>query len=70
MTQNLRFYTSAYGLRGKARIDWALETFALADYAGADSGELLLGYKQCLAFAVALMHPACREAWTICWPRL
>ena len=57
--QNLRFFAGAYGLSGKrhkARIDWALETFALADYADANSGELPLGYKQRLAFAAALMH--------------
>jgi len=57
--QNLRFFASAYGLRGgdrNRRIARALETFGLAPYSGANAGELPLGYKQRLAFAVALMH--------------
>jgi len=59
VAQNLRFYASAYGLRGRrhrTRIDWALETFALTEYTDANSGQLPLGYKQRLAFAAALMH--------------
>jgi ABC-2 type transport system ATP-binding protein len=59
VAQNLRFYASAYGLRGhrrRSRIDWALETFALTEYTDANSGQLPLGYKQRLAFAAALMH--------------
>ena len=57
--QNLRFFARAYGLdrkRSKQRIHWALETFELADYANATSGDLPLGYKQRLAMAAALMH--------------
>jgi len=57
--QNLRFFAGAYGLRrgrGRARIAWALETFGLADYTGANAGDLPLGYKQRLAFAASLMH--------------
>ena len=57
--QNLRFFSSAYGLRGARRsrqIDWALTTFHLQPYAAADSQTLPLGYKQRLALAVALMH--------------
>ena len=57
--QNLRFFASAYGLRGVARRDrirWALEGFDLAHYAAMASGDLALGYKQRLAMAAALMH--------------
>ncbi len=57
--QNLRFFASAYGLskaRSKARIDWALDTFALTDYADVSSSQLPLGFKQRLALAAALMH--------------
>ncbi len=59
VAQNLRFFASAYGLQGKTReqrIRWALETFALQRYADSNSGELSLGHRQRLAFAVALMH--------------
>jgi len=57
--QNLRFFSSAYGLRGaqqKQRLAWALETFELSPYRNANADDLPLGYKQRLAFAVALMH--------------
>lgn len=57
--QNLKFFSSAYGLRGKhqqQRIQWALDTFELADYQSANAGELPLGYKQRMSFAAALMH--------------
>ena len=57
--QNLKFFSSAYGLRKKAqqdRIDWALETFELQDYQDTNAGNLPLGYKQRLSFAAALMH--------------
>jgi len=57
--QNLRFFSSAYGLTGarrRDRIEWALATFALAPYAAAESQSLPLGFKQRLALAVALMH--------------
>ncbi len=57
--QNLRFFSSAYGLRGKRqrqRIGWALESFDLSGLKDARSGTLPLGYKQRLALAVALMH--------------
>ena len=59
VAQNLRFFSSAYGLWGKqqrARIDWALTTFELASYRNANAGDLPLGYKQRLSFAAALMH--------------
>ncbi len=59
VTQNLRFFASAYGLRGarrRARLHWALETFELGEYAGRAASELSLGHRQRLAFAAALMH--------------
>ena len=57
--QNLRFFASAYGLSGKtrrARIDLALDEFALRPFAEANGGDLPLGYKQRLALACAIMH--------------
>ncbi len=57
--QNLKFFSSAYGLRKEAqqdRIDWALETFELQEYQDTNAGNLPLGYKQRLSFAAALMH--------------
>ncbi|MHB1214537.1 MAG: ATP-binding cassette domain-containing protein [Thiobacillus sp.] len=59
VAENLRFFSSAYGLfgrRGARRIDWALEEFALAPIANSVSADLSLGYKQRLALACALMH--------------
>ncbi|MGD9949519.1 MAG: ATP-binding cassette domain-containing protein [Desulfobulbus sp.] len=57
--QNLKFFSSAYGLRGSKRrhqIDWALDTFDLSEFAATESQSLPLGFKQRLALAVALMH--------------
>ncbi len=57
--QNLRFFASAYGLRGRRqqqRVDWAVDTFELADYRDVNAGGLPLGFKQRLSFAAALMH--------------
>jgi len=57
--QNLRFFSSAYGLQGKqqkARLEWALTTFELESFCNANAGDLPLGYKQRLSFAAALMH--------------
>ena len=57
--ENLKFFASSYGLdRGqrRQRIDWALQTFEMAEYADSSSGELPLGYKQRLAMAAALLH--------------
>jgi len=59
VAENLRFFSSVYGLSGKrgaGRIAWALEEFELADIAGLTSGDLSLGYKQRLALACSLMH--------------
>ncbi len=57
--QNLKFFSSAYGLKGTKRqeqINWALDTFELRPFAGSDSQGLPLGFKQRLSLAVALMH--------------
>tara|TARA_R110001592_G_scaffold363372_2_gene686267 strand:+ start:139969 stop:141720 length:1752 start_codon:yes stop_codon:yes gene_type:complete len=57
--QNLRFFSSAYGLWGKqqkARLEWALNTFELASFRDDNAGDLPLGFKQRLSFAAALMH--------------
>ena len=57
--ENLRFFASAYGLRGsrqRNRIAWALEQFELAPMARTESGRLPGGYKQRLAMAAALLH--------------
>jgi ABC-2 type transport system ATP-binding protein len=59
VAENLSFFASTYGLDGNARarrIRWALDTFELAPYIDANSGDLPLGFKQRLAFAAALMH--------------
>lgn len=57
--ENLRFFSSAYGLKGThqhERLSWALDEFELAPFADAASRDLPLGFKQRLALAVALMH--------------
>ena len=57
--QNLQFFASAYGLKGRARKDritMELEDLGLDAYAEANSGDLPLGYKQRLALACAIMH--------------
>jgi len=57
--QNLKFFSSAYGLYGsfqQKRLQWALSTFDLSIYQNTNAGNLALGYKQRLSFAAALMH--------------
>ncbi len=57
--QNLNFFSAAYELRGKRqkeRIQWALDSFGLAEIQNSESSNLPLGYKQRLALAAALMH--------------
>ncbi len=57
--ENLRFFSSAYGLAGRRqreRLEWALEQFGLAPVADTTSLDLPLGHKQRLAMACALMH--------------
>ena len=59
VTQNLNFFSSAYGLSGKQqkqRMAWAITTFELESYKNTNAGNLPLGYKQRLSFAAALMH--------------
>lgn len=59
VTQNLNFFSSAYGLSGKQqqqRMAWAIKTFELESYKNTNTGNLPLGYKQRLSFAAALMH--------------
>ncbi len=56
---NLRFFSSAYGLTGEARrqrIGWATAEFELATVVNDNSGGLPLGFRQRLALACALMH--------------
>ncbi len=57
--ENLRFFSSAYGLSGRRQreqMDRALEQFDLAPMADTPSLDLPLGHKQRLAMACALMH--------------
>jgi ABC-2 type transport system ATP-binding protein len=59
VTENLEFFASAYGLRGRrkrARIDWAMQQFELGRLANLASAQLPGGYKQRLAMAAALLH--------------
>ena len=59
VSENLRFFGSAYGLRG-ARLDTrmraVLQQFDLAGQEGATSGSLPGGFKQRLAMATGLLH--------------
>ena len=57
--QNLRFFSSVYGLAGdnqRRRIDWAVAEFEMAPMLDATARDLPLGFKQRLALACALMH--------------
>ena len=59
VNENLDFFGSAYGLRGRRkrdRIHWALEQFELGDLQNMPSGQLPGGFKQRLAMAAALLH--------------
>jgi ABC-2 type transport system ATP-binding protein len=59
VAENLAFFASAYGLRGKRkrqRIDWAVAQFELGTLVRLPSGQLPGGYKQRLAMAAALLH--------------
>ena len=59
VSENLAFFGSVYGLRGRTRNErtaWALDEFDLRPYATALPAQLPLGYKQRLALAAALMH--------------
>jgi ABC-2 type transport system ATP-binding protein len=57
--ENLRFFSSAYGLSGarqREQVERALDEFQLATVVEAASLDLPLGHKQRLAMACALMH--------------
>jgi ABC-2 type transport system ATP-binding protein len=59
VAENLEFFASAYGLRGRRkreRIEWAMQQFDLAAHEHLPSGELPGGYRQRLAMAAALLH--------------
>ena len=59
VTQNLRFFSSVYGLSGerqRQRIEWAKAEFGLGSMHSATARDLPLGFKQRLALASALMH--------------
>ncbi len=59
VTENLDFFASAYGLRGKRkreRINRTIEQFELKQLMRLPSGQLPGGYKQRLAMAAALLH--------------
>ena len=59
VSENLAFFASAYGLRGRRRgerIDWAMRQFDLKPLANLPTGQLPGGFKQRLAMAAALMH--------------
>ena len=59
VTENLEFFASAYGMRGRQRrerIDWAMEQFALRQPEHLPSSELPGGFKQRLSMSAALLH--------------
>ena len=59
VTENLEFFASAYGMRGRQRrerIGWAMQQFALTQHEHAPSGELPGGFKQRLSMSAALLH--------------
>lgn len=59
VTQNLRFFSGVYGLRGRAqqeKISRMVEAFGLKAIADHATDALPLGFKQRLALACALMH--------------
>jgi ABC-2 type transport system ATP-binding protein len=59
VVENLDFFGSAYGLRGRRkrdRIEWALDQFELKTLSRLPSGQLPGGFKQRLSMAAALLH--------------
>lgn len=59
ITENIRFYGGIYGLSKisiKARTEELLEQFSLTDYKDTLISELPLGWRQKLAFSIALLH--------------
>lgn len=59
VSQNLRFYGKAYGLKRNAltrRLDWALGEFDMEERKDVVTQSLPAGYKQRLAMAAAMLH--------------
>lgn len=59
VSQNLRFYGKAYGLKRDAltrRLDWALTEFDMEDRKDVVTQSLPAGFKQRLAMAAAMLH--------------
>lgn len=59
VAENLEFFASAYGLRGKRkqqRTEWAMNQFDLGAYRQTASEQLPGGFKRRLAMAAALLH--------------
>jgi ABC-2 type transport system ATP-binding protein len=59
VTENLEFFASAYGMRGRERrerIGWAMQQFDLTQHEHSPSGDLPGGFKQRLAMSAALLH--------------
>lgn len=59
INENIRFYASVYGISVKERKERAakmLEKLELTDYANRKIGDLPLGWKQKLAFSIAILH--------------
>jgi pyoluteorin transport system ATP-binding protein len=59
VAENLEFFASAYGMRGRERrerIGWAMQQFDLTQHERSPSGELPGGFKQRLAMSAALLH--------------
>ncbi|GAU81305.1 ATP-binding cassette domain-containing protein [Bosea sp. BIWAKO-01] len=57
--ENLDFFASAYGLRGRRKADriaWAKQQFELDSFSRLPSGQLPGGFKQRLAMGTALLH--------------
>lgn len=59
INENIRFYGSIYGIPAKERKERAakmLERLQLTEYANRKIGDLPLGWKQKLAFSLAILH--------------
>ncbi len=59
VNENIRFYGSIYGIptkERKERADQMLNRLGLTEYANRKIGDLPLGWKQKLAFSIAILH--------------
>ncbi len=54
--ENLRFYAGVYGIRDRSRIDDTLNLVGLSEYRSVLTRGLSAGWRQRLAFAIALVH--------------